>query len=181
MVRRKPLVIVTRKLPEVIETRMMELFDTRLNESDAPWEKPRLIEAVKAAGIADHTTFVVTAASCYSGFLNVVSDDIPINSGCYRPIRLVTRPGTLVNVRHPGPSVGGNTETHPHIQNVVIRALAGVVPERVAAGEFDDQWRAWYDGSPAPFLAGETVSTVALQPAPRDETYKVTRSIDGGS
>ena len=36
MVRRKPLVIVTRKLPEVIETRMMELFDTRLNESDAP-------------------------------------------------------------------------------------------------------------------------------------------------
>ena len=36
MVRRKPLVIVTRKLPEVIETRMMELFETRLNESDAP-------------------------------------------------------------------------------------------------------------------------------------------------
>ena len=50
-----------------------------------------------------NATFVVTAASCYSGFLNVVSDDIPINSGCYRPIRLVTRPGTLVNVKHPGP------------------------------------------------------------------------------
>ena len=82
-----------------------------------------------------NATFVVTAASCYSGFLNVVSDDIPINSGCYRPIRLVTRPGTLVNVKHPGPSVGGNTETHPHIQNVVIRALAGAVPERVAAAE----------------------------------------------
>ncbi len=29
-----------------------------------------------------NATFVVTAASCYSGFLNVVSDDIPINSGC---------------------------------------------------------------------------------------------------
>ena len=28
-----------------------------------------------------NATFVVTAASCYSGFLNVVSDDIPINSG----------------------------------------------------------------------------------------------------
>ena len=47
----------------------------------------------------------------------------------------MTRPGTLVNVKHPGPSVGGNTETHPHIQNVVIRALAGAVPERVAAAE----------------------------------------------
>jgi N-methylhydantoinase B/oxoprolinase/acetone carboxylase alpha subunit len=82
-----------------------------------------------------NATFVVTAASCYSGFLNVVSNDIPINSGAYRPIKLVTRPGTLVNVKHPGPSVGGNTETHPHIQNVVLRALAGAVPEKVAAAE----------------------------------------------
>ena len=47
----------------------------------------------------------------------------------------MTRPGSLVNVKHPGPSVGGNTETHPHIQNVVVRALAGAVPERVAAAE----------------------------------------------
>ena len=51
MVRRKPLVIVTRKLPEVIETRMMELFDTRLNETDAPLSKAELIEAVKAAEV----------------------------------------------------------------------------------------------------------------------------------
>ena len=47
----------------------------------------------------------------------------------------MTRPGSLVNVKHPGPSVGGNTETHPHIQNVVVRALAGAVPDRVAAAE----------------------------------------------
>jgi glyoxylate reductase len=32
----KPLVIVTRKLPDVIETRMMELFDVRLNLDDRP-------------------------------------------------------------------------------------------------------------------------------------------------
>ena len=82
-----------------------------------------------------NATFVVTAASCYSGFLHVISDDIPINSGCYRPIRIVTRPGSIVNVVHPGPSVGGNTETHPHIQNVVLRALAGAVPDRIQANE----------------------------------------------
>src|SRR5262249_52933088 len=52
-----------------------------------------------------NATFVVTAAATYSGFLHVISDDIPLNSGCYRPIRLVTTPGTLTNVRHPGPSV----------------------------------------------------------------------------
>jgi glyoxylate reductase len=51
MVRRKPLVIVTRKLPEVIETRMMELFDTRLNEADKAMTKVELIEAVKAAEV----------------------------------------------------------------------------------------------------------------------------------
>ena len=31
---RKPLVIVTRKLPEAVETRMRELFDARLNHDD---------------------------------------------------------------------------------------------------------------------------------------------------
>jgi glyoxylate reductase len=51
MARRKPLVVVTRKLPEVIETRMMELFDTRLNDSDAPLTKAALVEAVKTAEI----------------------------------------------------------------------------------------------------------------------------------
>jgi glyoxylate reductase len=51
MVRRKPLVVVTRKLPDAIETRMMELFDTRLNESDTPLTKAALLEAVKTAEI----------------------------------------------------------------------------------------------------------------------------------
>jgi glyoxylate reductase len=51
MVRRKPLVVVTRKLPDAIETRMMELFDTRLNESDTPLTKAALVEAVKTAEI----------------------------------------------------------------------------------------------------------------------------------
>ncbi len=82
-----------------------------------------------------NATFVVTAAASYSGLLHVTNKDIPRNSGCYRPIRVVTKPGTVVNVRHPGPSVGGNTETHPHIQNVVIAALSQAIPERTAAAE----------------------------------------------
>ena len=82
-----------------------------------------------------NATFVVTAAASYSGLLHVTNKDIPRNSGCYRPIRLVTSPGSVVNVRHPGPSVGGNTETHPHIQNVVVAALSQAIPERTAAAE----------------------------------------------
>ena len=82
-----------------------------------------------------NATFVVTAAASYSGLLHLTNNDIPRNSGCYRPIRVVTKPGSVVNVRHPGPSVGGNTETHPHIQNVVVAALSQAIPERAAAAE----------------------------------------------
>jgi N-methylhydantoinase B len=82
-----------------------------------------------------NATFVVTAAATYSAVLHVTNRDIPRNSGCFRPVRILTKPGTIVNVRHPGPSVGGNTETHPHIQNVVVAALSQAIPARTAAAE----------------------------------------------
>ena len=47
----KPLVIVTRKLPDVIETRMMELFDTRLNLEDRPMSREELARAVAEAHV----------------------------------------------------------------------------------------------------------------------------------
>ena len=51
MVRKRPLVVVTRKLPEVIETRMMELFDTRLNDTDEPMDRAALAAAMASADI----------------------------------------------------------------------------------------------------------------------------------
>lgn len=51
MAKRKPLVIVTRKLPDVIETRMMELFDVRLNLSDAPMSADQLAAALAGADV----------------------------------------------------------------------------------------------------------------------------------
>ena len=48
---KKPLVIVTRKLPDVIETRMMELFETRLNLDDTPMSQAELSNAVIAADV----------------------------------------------------------------------------------------------------------------------------------
>ena len=46
---KKPLVFVTRRLPDQIQARMMELFDTRLNDSDTPLSQGELIEAVQSA------------------------------------------------------------------------------------------------------------------------------------
>ena len=48
---RRPLVIVTRKLPDAIETRMMELFDARLNLEDRPMGPAELGEAAARAQV----------------------------------------------------------------------------------------------------------------------------------
>jgi glyoxylate reductase len=48
---KKPLVIVTRKLPDSIETRMRELFDARLNVDDQPMSPAELVDAVRHADV----------------------------------------------------------------------------------------------------------------------------------
>jgi glyoxylate reductase len=48
---RKPLVVVTRKLPDSVETRMRELFDTRLNLDDQPMSQAALVEAARTADV----------------------------------------------------------------------------------------------------------------------------------
>jgi len=51
MAQNKPKVVVTRKLPDAIETRMMELFDVSLNLSDEPMSAEQLGEAVRTADV----------------------------------------------------------------------------------------------------------------------------------
>lgn len=51
MVASKPKVIVTRRLPDAIETRMMELFDVELNLDDQPFSQAQLRDAVSRADI----------------------------------------------------------------------------------------------------------------------------------
>ena len=47
----KPLVIVSRKLPDPVETRMMELFQTRLNLADRPMSRDELAAAMREADV----------------------------------------------------------------------------------------------------------------------------------
>jgi glyoxylate reductase len=49
--RKKPLVVITRKLPDQVETRMRELFDARLNLDDRPMSEAELVAAVKEAEV----------------------------------------------------------------------------------------------------------------------------------
>ncbi|MCC6949231.1 MAG: D-glycerate dehydrogenase [Bradyrhizobiaceae bacterium] len=51
MPKKKPLVVVTRRLPKSVETRLRELFEARLNDDDHALSPAELIEAVKAADV----------------------------------------------------------------------------------------------------------------------------------
>lgn len=82
-----------------------------------------------------NATYGVTAGAVYNAIFHVTESAIPKNTGAYRPIQIVAPPGTVVNVQYPGASVGGNTETHPKLADMVIAALAPVLPDRVAAAE----------------------------------------------
>jgi 5-oxoprolinase (ATP-hydrolysing)/N-methylhydantoinase B len=80
-------------------------------------------------------TYVVAASALYNAIFCVTDPQmlIPRNSGCYRPMRLIAPAGSVVNVKHPGPSVGGNTDLQPKLVDLLLAALAQAVPERVAA------------------------------------------------
>lgn len=82
-----------------------------------------------------NATLGVATGAVYNGMLHVTDPTIPKNSGCFRPIRVVSPPGRVTNVDYPFPLVAGNTETHPRLANIVIGAMSACAPERAMASE----------------------------------------------
>lgn len=81
-----------------------------------------------------NTTRYITAASVYYVMKAVCGPEIQPSAGCYRPLEIVTRPGSIVDAPPERPVVGGNHETCQRIADAVFLALARVVPERLSAG-----------------------------------------------
>lgn len=82
-----------------------------------------------------NTPLSIPQAASYNAFLQISDFTIPKNAGCFRPLKVLVPPGSLLNVEFPAPSVGGNTECHPRIVYTVLGALADAVPERVPAAD----------------------------------------------
>jgi len=82
-----------------------------------------------------NAVYVVAASAVYNAVFCVTDPMtlIPRNSGCYRPIRIIAPPGTVVNCEHPAPSVGGNTDLQPKLIDLLLEALAPASPSLVAA------------------------------------------------
>jgi N-methylhydantoinase B len=75
---------------------------------------------------------VTVSAACYAIKCITDPENLP-NSGSYRPIKVNAPYGTVVNPMPPAPVIAGNHETASRIVDVIIGALASVVPERICA------------------------------------------------
>lgn len=138
MVRHKPLVVITRKLPELIETRMMELFDARLNLDDHPMSQEELIQAVATADILVPTVTdrIDAGVLAHAGSnLRLIAsfgagvDHIDLGSVRQRGITVTNTPGVL-------------TEDTADMTLALILA----VPRRLAEGERiirSGKWEGW--------------------------------------
>ncbi len=134
----KPLVIVTRKLPDLIETRMMELFDARLNLGDVALTQAELIEAVKQADVLVPTVTDRIDAAILSQAgprLKLIAsfgtgvDHIDLKTARQRGIIITNTPGVL-------------TEDTADMTMALILA----VPRRLAEGERlvrSGKWTGW--------------------------------------
>ena len=71
-------------------------------------------------------TVVVVASAIYNAVFSVTDphSSIPRNSGCYRPIKFIAPAGSVVNVVHPGPCVGGNTDLQPKLIDLLLKAFS---------------------------------------------------------
>jgi N-methylhydantoinase B len=75
---------------------------------------------------------VVMSATVYV-FQCLVGEGHPINQGTYRPLQIITRPGSVVDANKPAPVAAGNVETSQRIVDVLLGALAHAVPELIPA------------------------------------------------
>ena len=138
MAQNKPVVVVTRRLPDAIETRMMELFDARLNLDDHAMTQAELIEAVKSAEVLVPT----------------VTDriDAGVLSQAGEKLRLIASFGTgvdhidLKTARQRGITVTNTPGVLTEDTADMTMALILAVPRRLAEGERlirSGDWTGW--------------------------------------
>ena len=80
-----------------------------------------------------NTVPAVVEAAVYYVFLTLLCEDYPINQGCFRPLTVRTRPGSLLDPVFPAPVAAGNVETSQRLVDVVLGALGQALPETIPA------------------------------------------------
>jgi N-methylhydantoinase B len=75
----------------------------------------------------------ITYSACFYVFRCLLTDDVPATAGLMKPVNVIAPEGTIVNARPPAAVAGGNVETSQRIVDVLLRALAQAIPDRIPA------------------------------------------------
>ena len=102
----------------------------------------------------------VTFSAVYYVFMSIVDYPIPSNYGYMVPIKVKAPEGSVVNAKHPSPVAGGNVETSQRIVDVLLKALAKAVPDKIPAassGTMNNFTIGGIDKNGKPFSYYETI------------------------
>jgi len=113
-------IAVTIKVPPT-QVRRVHAVTVDFSGSD-----PQVAGAVNAVA-------AITYSACFYVFRCLLIEDVPAAAGLMRPIQVIAPEGTIVNARPPAAVAGGNVETSQRIVDVLLRALAGAIPDRIPA------------------------------------------------
>jgi 5-oxoprolinase (ATP-hydrolysing) len=80
-------------------------------------------------------TAVCMAAVLYV-FRTLVDDDIPLNAGCLKPLKVIIPPGSMLNPNPPASVVAGNVETSTCITNTLFGALGVMASSQCTMNNF---------------------------------------------
>ena len=80
-----------------------------------------------------NSTYAQTFSACAYVLKSLIDPDIPVNAGFYHLVQIDAPLGTVVNCTPPFPVVGG-WETQIRLTDVLLKALAPTIPDRIPAG-----------------------------------------------
>ena len=80
-----------------------------------------------------NAVYAITYSAVYYVMRCLLPEDAPATAGLMRPVEVLTEPGSVVDARLPAPVAGGNVETSQRIVDVLLRALALALPQRIPA------------------------------------------------
>ncbi|MGD8396414.1 MAG: hydantoinase B/oxoprolinase family protein [Candidatus Eiseniibacteriota bacterium] len=112
------------------------------------------------AGPVNAVRAVTESAVCYV-FRCLLAEPVPANAGILAPLAIDTPPGSIVDARSPSAVAAGNVETSQRIVDVVLRALAELVPDRIPAASAGTMLNVAIGGTDAagrPFTYYETIA-----------------------
>jgi N-methylhydantoinase B len=88
--------------------------------------------APQVAGPVNAVEAITVSAVSYV-FRCLLGDDVPASAGLMQPIEVIAPKGTVVNAIHPASVAGGNVETSQRIVDVLFKALARGLPDKIPA------------------------------------------------